>query len=341
MPTNEVLLVPTVSAVAGANIALVKYWGKRAVDGNLPAVGSLSITLAGLTTHTTVQPDETLARDELLLNGREEEKQRVRVSAALARVRARATDGSPLPFARVDSRNDFPTGAGLASSASGFAALVLAAARAYGAPVDESQLSALAREGSGSAARSIFGGYVEMARGVRDDGADAIAKPLLAAQDWPLEVVVAITASGEKDVGSTEGMNLTADTSAYWSGWIDSQEANLSEARQAVLGRDFDKLAEVSELSCLKMHALAMSARPGLLYWNGATVEGIHRIRELRRRHALAVFFTVDAGPQVKAVCAAAHVDAVREALGDVPGVKSVLHTPLGPGAQVVSDTPS
>ncbi|MEO0424557.1 MAG: diphosphomevalonate decarboxylase [Pseudomonadota bacterium] len=329
--------MPAVSAIAGANIALVKYWGKRSVVGNLPAVGSLSITLAGLTTRTRVTPDDQLEADQLLLNGREDEKQRARVSATLARVRALG-GGEALPFARVDSHNDFPTGAGLASSASGFAALVFAAAHAYEAPADASQLSALAREGSGSAARSIFGGFVEMARGVREDGSDAVATPLLEAADWPLEVVVAITASGEKDVGSTEGMNLTADTSAYWSGWLSAQEQDLSEARQAVLSRDFDKLAEVSELSCLKMHGLAMSARPGLLYWNGATVECIHRIRELRRKQALAVFFTVDAGPQVKAVCAPAHVQRVREALESVDGVQRVIHTPLGPGAHLVAD---
>ena len=333
--------MPAVSAVAGANIALVKYWGKRAVAGNLPAVGSLSITLEALTTRTRVNPDPHLDRDQLVLNGREDDKQLARVSATLDRIRVLASDSgssAALPFARVDSTNNFPTGAGLASSASGFAALVVAAARAYAAPVDDTLLSALAREGSGSAARSIFGGFVEMARGVRDDGRDAVATPLLDAEDWPLEVVVAITASGEKDVGSTEGMNLTAETSAYWSGWLASQEADLSEARRAVLGRDFEKLAEVSELSCLKMHGLAMSARPGLLYWNGATVECIHRIRELRRKHALAVFFTVDAGPQVKAVCAPTHAPAVREALASVEGVKSVLHTGLGPGAHVVDE---
>lgn len=335
--------MPGVSAVAGANIALVKYWGKRAAKGNLPAVGSLSITLANLKTHTRVTPDPSLARDELLLNGREDERQRQRVAETLGRARALAapTQGEQLPFARVESRNDFPTGAGLASSASGFAALALAATRAYGARVDASALSALARQGSGSAARSIFGGYVEMARGERDDGADAVATPLLDAERWPLEVVVAITAAGAKDVGSTEGMNLTADTSPYWQGWIDAQHDDLAEARAAVLARDFEKLADVSEFSCLKMHGLAMSARPGLLYWNGPTVACMQRIRELRQREALAVFFTVDAGPQVKAICAPAHVAAVREALADVAGVRSVLHTPLGPGAHLVEDGPT
>ncbi len=325
-------------AEAGANIALVKYWGKRDAGGplNLPAVGSLSLTLSALTTRTRVVLDASLARDELVLGGREAPAgQRERAAATLQRLRERAGGGDALPCARVESDNDFPTGAGLASSASGFAALVVAGAAAYGLDLPPAELSALARQGSGSAARSIFGGFVEMARGEREDGRDAIARPLLDAAQWPLEVVVAITAAGEKAVGSTDGMNLTARTSPYWQGWLASQEADLAEARSAVLARDFARLAEVSEFSCLKMHGLALSARPGLLYWNGATVEAMHRVRELREREALAVFFTVDAGPQLKAICAPAHGERVAAALADVPGVRAVVRSGLGPGARV------
>lgn len=330
----------SVTATAGANIALVKYWGKRSLEGNLPAVGSLSITLQALRSRTEVAPAPGLERDDVVLNGRRDEGQARRVVDTLERIRALARDAGVAtapPPAVVRSENNFPTGAGLASSASGFAALVVAAAAAYGLTLAPARLSALARAGSGSAARSIFGGFVEMARGEREDGSDAVARPLLPAADWPLEVVVAITARAEKAVGSTQGMNLTARTSPYWSGWLASQEADLEEARAAVMGRDFERLADVSEFSCLKMHGLAMSARPGLLYWNGATVECLQRIRALRRS-GHAVFFTVDAGPQVKAVCAPAHVAPVRDALASVAGVDTLLHTPLGPGAHLLPD---
>jgi diphosphomevalonate decarboxylase len=324
-------------AQAGANIALVKYWGKRD-DGplNLPAVGSLSITLDALWTRTDVSFDALDGADEFVLNGHRNNKQARRVSATLDHLRllARAA-GITAGRACVRSENNFPTGAGLASSASGFAALVVAANAALGMDLPPERLSALARQGSGSAARSIFGGFVEMARGDADDGSDAVAMPLMESTDWPLEVVVAITATGEKATGSTDGMNLTARTSPYWQAWLSSQEADLAEARAAVLARDFERLALISEFSCLKMHGLALSASPGLAYWNGATMECLHLVRALRKQ-GLAVFFTIDAGPQLKAVCSPAHAGQVRAALADVPGVMQTLHTRLGSGARVI-----
>jgi diphosphomevalonate decarboxylase len=327
-------------AAAGANIALVKYWGKRD-DGplNLPAVGSLSITLEALWTRTSVTFAAGAGQDALTLNGRSDPRQLSRVSRALDRMRALAAEaGISAGAASIVTENNFPTGAGLASSASGFAALTVAADAALQLRLSPARLSALARQGSGSAARSLFGGFVEMARGEFADGRDAVGAPLLDADQWPLEVVVAITATGEKPIGSTDGMNLTASTSPYWHGWIEAQQHDLAEARAAVLARDFEKLAEVSEFSCLKMHGLAMSARPGLVYWNGATVECLQRIRALRGE-GLATFFTIDAGPQVKAICAPAHVASVREALAGVPGVTDILHSGLGPGARVLEAT--
>ena len=236
----------------------------------------------------------------------------------------------------MTSRNNFPTAAGLASSASGFAALVHAGARALGLNLSLGEQSVLARRCSGSAARSIFGGYVEWAHGKLADGTDSVAHPLLDAQAWPLRVAVAITSTAAKQVGSTEGMRRTAETSPYQSAWIDTQEADLSVARNAVLARDFDTLAQISEYSCLKMHALALAAQPGLLYWNGATVECMHRVRALRQQ-GVPVFFTVDAGPQLKAVCAPSAIEQVKAALRDVPGVLEVLDTGLGEGARAIA----
>lgn len=325
-------------AQAQPNIALVKYWGKRQRALNLPVVGSLSITLDGIWTRTRVRFDPALSADRFLLNGERLEAsgagggQVRRVSACLDLLRTRAGVAT---CAEIDSRNNFPTGAGLASSASGFAALVLAAAAALKLDLDDTEKSALARQGSGSAARSIFGGFVEWARGERDDGSDSVARPLLEPIAWPLQVVIAITSTRQKAIGSTEGMNRTAQTSPYQQTWIDTQEADLAEARAAVAARDFDKLAAVSEYSCLKMHALAMAARPGLLYWNGATVEGMQRVRALRAE-GMPVFFTVDAGPQLKAVCLPSAAVAVSDALRDIPGVLDVSTTGLGAGARLL-----
>lgn len=320
------------AAQAQANIALIKYWGKRDPALNLPVVGSLSITLEGLWTRTAVRFDRQLAADALVLNGRPAEAGLRRVSACLDLLRARAGTSER---AAVESRNNFPTGAGLASSASGFAALVAASGAALGLALTTGEQSILARRCSGSAARSIFGGFVEWTRGARADGEDSLARPLLDAATWPLSVVVAITSRKEKEVGSTAGMNRTAATSPYQSAWIEAQEADLDAARRAVAARDFQRLAEVSEHSCLKMHALAMAAQPGLVYWNAATVESLQCVRSLRAS-GLPVFFTIDAGPQLKAVCEPQAVEVVAKALREVPGVLEVLITGLGGPARAI-----
>lgn len=327
----------TVRAIARANFALIKYWGKRDAALNLPDVGSISITLDALWTETQVALDPSLDRDRFELAGRNDERAADRVSALLERFRQ--LSGRTV-FARVTSRNNFPTGAGLASSASGFAALVTAADRAYGLDLGDSRRSELARLGSGSAARSIFGGFVEMHRGERTDGRDAVAAPLLAADRWPLAAVIAVTDRSQKAVGSTEGMVRTAETSPFYTGWVANQPRDLQIARAAVLSRDVDALAEISEASALTMHGLAMSARPGLLYFNAATVECLHRIRRLRAA-GHGVFFTVDAGPQVKAVCLPGDRDAVVDALSDVPGVRELILSGLGAGAECADAGPA
>jgi diphosphomevalonate decarboxylase len=318
---------------AQPNIALIKYWGKRDAVLNLPVVGSISITLDSLWTRTQVRFTPDQKQDRVSLNGRSDEAEAKRVTACLNLLRERAgVDWG----AEVASQNNFPTAAGLASSASGFAALVHAGANALNLELSDAELSVLARRCSGSAARSIFGGYVEWAHGQRADGTDSVATPLLDADAWPLRVAVAITSTAAKQIGSSEGMRRTAQTSPYQSAWIDTQEADLTTARHAIHARDFDALALISEHSCLKMHALAMASQPGLLYWNGATMECMHRVRALRQQ-GVPVFFTVDAGPQVKAVCAPSAIEQVKAALRDVPGVLDVHDTGLGAGVRAIA----
>jgi diphosphomevalonate decarboxylase len=319
-----------VAAQAQPNIALIKYWGKRDAELNLPVVGSISITLDALWTRTRVSFEPDLEHDRVSLNGREDAAEARRVIACLDLLRRRAgVDWRAV----VDSRNNFPTAAGLASSASGFAALVEAGSLALDLELSDAEKSVLARRCSGSAARSIFGGFVEWAHGQRADGTDSVASPLLDAREWPLRVAVAITSTAAKEVGSSEGMRRTAQTSPFQPAWIETQETDLAAARHAILSRDFEALAAVSEYSCLKMHALALAAQPGLLYWNGATVECMRRIRALRQQ-GLAVFFTVDAGPQVKAVCEPQALAAVSTELRGVPGVLDVVESGLGEGAR-------
>jgi diphosphomevalonate decarboxylase len=318
------------TAVAHPNIALIKYWGKADPASNLPAMGSISITLDTLVTTTSVRFDPALREDSFSLDGRPAPELVPRVRSCLELFRARLAG---VLHAEVSSTNSFPTGAGLASSASGFAALVVAADRALGAGFERTQLAELARQCSGSAARSLFGGFVELR--LRSDGAGTDTGPILTAADWPLQVVVAVTSAEAKAIGSTSGMLHTERTSPYYPAWLATSRADLVAARRAIEDRDFAALAAVAEHSCLKMHAVMLASRPGLLYWNGTTVACLHRLRELAAA-GVGVFFTIDAGPQVKAICLPEAAERVAGALAELPGVAEVLRCGLGEGARVI-----
>ncbi len=321
------------TARAHSNIALVKYWGKRDETLNIPAVGSISITLAALSTHTTVAFDSesTTERDEFYLNGHLTESNRVVGVLELVRERAGLTRR-----AVVTSTNDFPTGAGLASSASGFAALAVAASAAAGLALTTRELSILARRGSGSAARSIFGGYVEMHTGSRSDGLDSFAEPILDAAAWPLSVVVAITDGATKAVSSTHGMAASRASSPFYPAWVDTAGADLAEMRDAISTGDLPLLGEVAERSCLKLHALMLTSRPPLLYWNAGTIAAMQTVQELRHS-GIPAYFTIDAGPQVKALCAPENAAVVARALAETPGVQETRTSALGRGTHLVA----
>lgn len=324
------------TAIAHPNIALVKYWGKRDERLNLPAVGSISITLADLWTETTVAYEEGRTADTLILNGAPARAEQTRrVSGFLDLVRDLTGTSR---FAHVESRNNFPTGAGLASSASAFASLALAATRAPGLKLTSDRLSELARRGSGSAARSIFGGFVEMKMGTQPDGSDAVAMPLAEADFWDLTWLIIITTEQEKSTGSTDGMRQSEQTSPYYQQWIDTSPGDLDDMRTAILQRDFTRMGEIMEHSCLKMHALTLSSRPPLLYWNETTVAIMHAIQHLRRE-GVPVYYTIDAGPQVKALCPPEYADQITAKLEPLTGVKRIIRTKPGPPARIVGDT--
>jgi diphosphomevalonate decarboxylase len=337
--------------VAGTNIALVKYWGKRDPVLNLPATGSLSLTLKELGTRTTVIFGDAPA-DRVTLNGAAPGPQATgRITKFLDLVRERAGISAP---ATVISENTVPTASGLASSASGFAALALAASRAAGLALSPTELSALARRGSGSAARSIFGGFVEMAKGDRPDGTDAVAAPLAGggvgvgvggggasggarANDdpWAVRLVIAVTAAGEKPLGSTAAMERTARTSPFYAAWVAGAEADLAAAREAIAARDLPALGAVAERSALRMHATALAADPGIVYWNGATLAVVHAVHALRAA-GVSAYFTIDAGPHVKVLCGAPDAPRVETALQSVSGVLRTIIASPGPGVEAV-----
>ncbi|NOY78636.1 MAG: diphosphomevalonate decarboxylase [Calditrichaeota bacterium] len=325
----------TATAIAHSNIALVKYWGKRNERLNLPAVGSLSITLRDLYTQTSVRFDPSLQKDELFLNGRPaNESERLRIAYFLDEIRRPLKESR---FARIESENNFPTGAGLASSASAFAALALAATRALNLSYSPQELSILARKGSGSAARSVFGGFVEMFRGEKPDGTDSFAVQIADEKYWPLDILVAVTTEEKKAVGSTEGMKRSEETSPYYTAWVEASPADIAGMREAVIQRDFDRLAEIAEHSCLKMHGLMMATKPALIYWNAVTVEVIQAVLDLRKK-GVPVFFTIDAGPQVKVICEPGYSEQVTSILRNISGVRRLIHTTVGPGAHIIEE---
>jgi diphosphomevalonate decarboxylase len=325
------------TAVAGTNIALVKYWGKRDVALNLPAAGSLSLTLKELGTRTTVRFGSHLGPgDRIRLNGSDpDDTTRARIVAFLDLVRQRAhIDAS----AEVITENSVPTAAGLASSASGFAALALAAGRAAGLALAPGQLSALARRGSGSAARSIFGGFVEMRPGVFSDGTDAVAAAIPEGDGWSIRLVIAVTAEGEKAIGSTAAMERTERTSPFYGAWLQSVPRDLRDARAAIVERDLPRLGSVAERNALRMHATGIAADPPILYWTAATLAAMETVRALRGR-GMGAYFTIDAGPHVKVLCQASDAPEVERALAATPGVlRTVLASP-GRGARVLQET--
>lgn len=311
----------TATAVAHPNIALVKYWGKRDVPRNLPAVPSLSLTLGGFETRTTVTwgaPTDTVELD----GAPAPEK-------AAAKVRAFLDLLDPQrPPCRVVSANSFPTGAGLASSASAFAALALAGAAAAGHDTDPVRLSILARQGSGSASRSLWGGFVVWQAGERADGLDSHGVPLLPADAWDVRMVVGVVSTAAKAVGSTEGMERSRATSPLYATWLAQAASDLDEGRRAVLARDLDGLGRVMEASTYKMHATMMTSQPPLLYWQPGSVACLQAVWRLRAEEGVSAWTTMDAGPQVKVLCAAA--DAERVAAVLAPHAARV-HV-LGPG---------
>ena len=310
----------TATAVAHANIALVKYWGKRDDALLLPEAGSLSLALDKLRTTTTVVLGADA--DSLLLDGRPaapKELQRARALLDAAGISQRA---------RIESRNEFPTGAGLASSASGFAALAVAACAAAGLEQTEEELSALARLGSGSAARSVPGGWAVW----RDQAAEQVHPP-----DWfEVRMVVAVCAAGPKEVGSRDGMKSSRETSPYHRAWIAQCREDLPRALAFLAARDLAGLGALAESNALRMHADALAAAPPILYWQPATVGCLHALARLRAGGVQA-WGTIDAGPHVVALCFPGDAVAVAAALQAVPGVVETLECAPAGGARVIA----
>jgi diphosphomevalonate decarboxylase len=316
------------SVRAGSNIAFIKYWGVRDASLNLPLSNSISMTLESAHTTTALRWDVTgeLAADDFTIDGTHlGVAAAARLTRHLDRIRALAGVSYR---AAVQSRNNFPMASGIASSASGFAALTVAACAALGLDYDLRRLSAIARRGSGSASRSLFGGFVEWQAG--EDDASSVAAPLFPPEHWQIYDIVAVVSSAQKAISSEAGHSLAA-TSPLNAGRIDGIERALAEVRAAIATRDLPRLGVVIEQDALAMHAVMMTSTPSLLYWQPATLELLHAVRRWREDDKLPVYFTIDAGPNVHLICEAGSAPAVHAQLGELACVQKVIVSAPGP----------
>lgn len=316
------------TAEAGINIALVKYWGKREPAENLPDVGSISLTLDDLVTRTTVRFDPTLERDRFVLDGQPRDD--TRVVEVLDGIRAIA---GILHRASVTSKNGVPTASGLASSASGTAALATAAWAAAGldpaAAVDDPRFIDIVRKGSGSAPRSLLGGLVELEK------SRGRVQQLCPEDAWDLRMLVARLTKGPKKTSSRAGMAHTKKTSPYYAPWVAEHPADLAEARVAINDRDLARLGAIMERSTCRMHACMLAADPPLRYWRGRTLDVADAVEDLRAQ-GVGAWYTMDAGPHVKVLCASGDTEQVRETLQALVPPEDVLEARPGPGARIV-----
>ena len=320
---------------AGSNIAFIKYWGVADPALNIPLNNSISMTLAGAHTTTTVAWDDSSsgAADSVTLDGVElQGASAARIVAHLDRLRALA--GVPWS-ARVVSNNNFPMASGIASSASGFAALTVAGTAALGLTLDAARLSALARRASGSASRSLFGGFVEWERG--SSHSSSTARQIHDESHWPLMDLIAIVSTGAKHTSSSDGHRLAA-TSPFTAARTQHVDEWLATVRRAVAASDLALLGPVLELDALAMHGVMMTSAPSLLYWQPGTLEVLHALRAWREEEGLPVYFTIDAGPNVHLICEAETAPAVERRLASLPAVERIIASGPGPGAQLLGE---
>ncbi|HEM2797957.1 TPA: diphosphomevalonate decarboxylase [Streptococcus suis] len=320
-------------ARAHTNIALIKYWGKRDKELFLPMNSSLSLTLDAFYTDTKVVFDPELTADEFYLNGiLQKEKEILKISRFLDLFCEYIGERA---FARVESLNFVPTAAGLASSASAFAALALATATALELDLSPATLSTLARRGSGSSTRSLFGGFVEWDMGTGSE--DSMAHPIDDA-DWDIGMVVLAVNTGPKKIASREGMDHTVATSSFYTAWVETAKQDLVDIKAAIASRDFEKLGQITEHNGMKMHATTLSANPPFTYWSADSLVAQEAVRQVREATGLSAYMTMDAGPNVKVLCRASQMDELVAELAKVFPREKIITSKPGPATYVLSE---
>jgi diphosphomevalonate decarboxylase len=306
------------TAIAPSNIAFIKYWGKKDEILRLPENASISMVLSDLTTTTTVEFDKKLKKDDITIDGERNEKSADKVTKHLNRIRkiAKISDS-----ARVVSNNNFPSSTGLSSSASGFAALTVSAAAAAGLKLSEKELSILARQGSGSACRSIPDGIVEWLDGNTSDTSYAIS--LYKPQYWDIADVVVVVSDEKKLVPTTEGQKSAA-ANPFMKTRLDNIGKKIAAIKKTIKERDFEKFGEILEMEALELHSIMLTSNPPLLYWLPNTVM-IMRYAQRLRREGLPVYFTVNTGQDVHLIVEKKNAKRLIAEIKKLKGVKKII----------------
>lgn len=319
-----------VTAISPANIAFIKYWGKKDPKLNIPFNDSISMNLDNCLTTTTTEFYPNLKDDEIIIGGvKVNGDKKDRVVKILDLIRRKAGIKT---FAKVETKNNFPMDAGIASSASGFSALALSASKAANLKLSQKELSCLARMGSGSACRSIPDGFTFWKKGKSDNTSYAfqVAPPGF----WNLRDIIAVTSFGGKKTSSTEGHEL-ATTSPYFKKRIEKIRKRISDLKKALLAKDFKKFGELLEEEAVDLHVMSMTSHPPVFYWNSGTMEVMHKVFELRQKN-VPCYFTMDAGPNVHIICLGKDAMKVKNAIKKLTLVKDVIINKAGKGARIV-----
>lgn len=320
-----------VKAKAYSNIALVKYWGKKDEELIIPYNGSISLTLKEFYTITEVEKIYS-DQDEFYLNDvLQDDKETKKISKFIDLFRQKSKNYQRV---RVSSKNYFPTAAGLASSASGYAALAGALNSLFEINLDKRELSKMARKGSGSATRSIFGGIVEWVAGEDDD--TSFAQKIDEA-DWDIGMIAVILNDKKKKVLSRVGMSQTVKTCPFYPQWVDSAKEDLKNIKSAIADRDLKRVGEIAESSSLKMHATMMSTQPSIIYFEEKTISVIKLVKQMREEGILA-YFTMDAGPNIKIITNSQYKDTIIERLNSILGADKIVYSEVGHDLEIMEE---
>jgi len=308
---------------SNTNIALVKYWGKKNKELKIPLNNSISITLDSLYTITSIESSE---KDIFIVNGIED-LNNLQIKKYLDLVRKKFNKNDCF---KIVTENNFPTAAGIASSASGFSALAFALNKYWNLNLDKKELSILARIGSGSASRSVYGGFCEWHKGCKDDGSDSYATQIVDENYWKeIRIIVVIVEDTKKEKSSSDGMEQTVNTSPFYSAWLKSVEYDLIEVRKAIIEKDIEKLGKSIEHNCLKMHSTMFTSIPSIIYWKPATLEIIEKINKLKKDN-YQCYYTMDAGPNIKVLCEKKDLNIIKEEIENMKCVKKIIISKCG-----------